>query len=419
VASDEITRADNHEFPKIKEWRIMNRGNVRYEELLSYTKKVLGKLGYPKAQADVTAWTLVEADARGVASHGVGRLEFYESNIKSGFNFPAAEPEIVHETPLSLVVEGNHAVGSYIAQFTMARVVEKAKTAGAGFGAVRNSNHFGMAALWAEMATAQGFIGMSFCNTRICSIVTFGRDRILGTNPICFAIPSSGKVPFVLDMATTTVAHGKVEVYERLNKPMPIGWVVDEEGEDTTDTHAFQKIYREKKTGGHLFLGGAGEELGGHKGYGLGLFVDLLCAGMSMGSWSRDTFVKNGGARISQFFVPIFSGTLQRLRLMWSRSCSRCARAPKRKVKTGSISTERRKSRGGQNPWSREFHWTKGNGRCWTIMRKSSAWRSFKPSPLRKQKSHDWHELRQLMFRHSCNPWLVLRLANVGYPPVM
>jgi L-2-hydroxycarboxylate dehydrogenase (NAD+) len=302
VASDEITRADNHGFPKIKEWRIMNRGNVKYDKLLSYTKRVLEKLGYPKAQADVTAWTLVEADARGVASHGVGRLEFYESNIKSGFNIPAAEPEIVHETPLSLVVEGHHAVGSYIAQFTMDRVVEKAKTAGAGFGAVRNSNHFGMAALWAEMATAQGFIGMSFCNTRICSIVTFGRDRILGTNPICFAIPSSGKVPFVLDMATTTVAHGKVEVYERLNKPMPIGWVVDEEGEDTTDTHAFQKIYREKKTGGHLFLGGAGEELGGHKGYGLGLFVDLLCAGMSMGSWSRDTFVKNDGARISQFF---------------------------------------------------------------------------------------------------------------------
>jgi L-2-hydroxycarboxylate dehydrogenase (NAD+) len=77
---------------------------------------------------------------------------------------------------------------------------------------------------------------------------------------------------------------------------------VDAEGEDTTDTHAFQKIYREKKTGGHLFLGGAGEELGGHKGYGLGLFVDLLCAGMSMGAWSCDTFVKDDGARIAQFF---------------------------------------------------------------------------------------------------------------------
>jgi L-2-hydroxycarboxylate dehydrogenase (NAD+) len=283
----------------------MKKGNVQYEELLSYTKKILAKLGYPKDQAEVTAWALVEADARGVNSHGVGRLEFYESNIKSGFNAPAAEPEVVHETPLSLVVDARNGVGSYVAKFTMNRVIEKAKKVGAGFGAVRNSNHFGMAALWAEMATAEGFIGMSFCNTRICSIVTFGRDRILGTNPICFAIPSAGKTHFVMDMATTTVAHGKIEVYERLNKPMPLGWVVDESGKDTPDTIAFQKIYREKKTGGHLFLGGAGEELGGHKGYGLGLFVDVLCAGMSMGAWSRDTFVKNSGARIAQFFAAI------------------------------------------------------------------------------------------------------------------
>jgi LDH2 family malate/lactate/ureidoglycolate dehydrogenase len=280
----------------------MKTAKVKYEVLTSYTKKILQKLGYPEKQANITAWALVEADARGVNSHGVGRLEFYESNIKSGFNIPAAEPKVVHETPLSLVVDGCHGVGSYVAQFAMKRVLEKAKNAGAGFAAVRNSNHFGMAALWGEMATADGFIGMSFCNTRICSIVTFGKDRILGTNPMCFAIPSSGKVPFILDMATTTVAHGKIEVYERLDKSMPLGWVVDENGADTTDVHSFQKIYREKKTGGHLFLGGAGEELGGHKGYGLGLFVDLLCAGMSMGAWSRDTFVKNDGARIAQFF---------------------------------------------------------------------------------------------------------------------
>ena len=212
----------------------MKEAKVKYEELTAYTKRILEKLGYPKAQADVTAWALVEADARGVNSHGVGRLEFYESNIKNGFNFPAAEPEIVHETPLSVVVDGHNGVGAYVAQFAMNRALEKARNAGAGFAAVRNSNHFGMAALWGEMATAEGFIGMSFCNTRICSIVTFGKDRILGTNPMCFAIPSSGKVPFVLDMATTTVAHGKIEVYERLNKTMPIGWVVDENGADTT-----------------------------------------------------------------------------------------------------------------------------------------------------------------------------------------
>jgi LDH2 family malate/lactate/ureidoglycolate dehydrogenase len=284
----------------------MKEGNIKYEELLSYTGKVLEKLGYPKEQAQVTAWSLVEADARGVPSHGVGRLPFYESNIKSKFVFPEAQLEVVHETPLSLVVDGHNGIGPYLAKFTMTKAIEKAKNVGAGFGALRNSSHFGMAALWAEMATAEGFIGMSFTNTRICSVVTYGKERILGTNPICFAIPSAGKTPFILDMATTTTAHGKVEVYERRKKPMPIGWVVDENGDDTSDTIEFQKLYRSPNPyGGHLFLGGAGEELGGHKGYGLGLFVDLLCAGMSMGSWSKETFSKAKGCAVASFFAAI------------------------------------------------------------------------------------------------------------------
>jgi L-2-hydroxycarboxylate dehydrogenase (NAD+) len=283
----------------------MSRGKITYDALLAYTTKVLEKLGYPKKQAEVTAWVLVEADARGVPSHGVARLSWYQSNIDNGFAFPQALPEIVYETPLSLVVDGHNGIGAYIAQFTMPRVVEKAKNSGVGFAAVRNSNHFGMAGLWAEMATAEGFLGMAFCNTRICSIPTFGCERILGTNPICFAIPASGKTHFMLDMATTTVAHGKVEVYERRNKPMPLGWAVDEHGLDTTDTHHFQRLFRsDRPDGGHLFLGGAGEELGGHKGYGLGLFVDLLCAGMSMGAWSRETFSEKG-AGITQFFGAI------------------------------------------------------------------------------------------------------------------
>jgi len=284
----------------------MKEGNIKYDDLFSYTKTVLDKLGYPKEQAEVTAWTLVEADARGVPSHGVGRLPFYESNIKSKFVFPGAPLEVVHETPLSLTVDGHNGIGPYLAKYTMSRVIEKAKQVGAGFGALRNSSHFGMAALWAEMATAKGFIGMSFTNTRICSVVTYGKERILGTNPICFAIPSAGKTPFILDMATTTTAHGKVEVYERRNKPMPVGWVVDENGYDATDTIAFQKLYRSTNPyGGHLFLGGAGEELGGHKGYGLGLFVDLLCAGMSMGAWSKETFSKTKGCQVASFFAAI------------------------------------------------------------------------------------------------------------------
>ncbi len=275
---------------------------IEYAALTAHTSAILEKLDYPKPQAEITAWVLVEADARGVPSHGVGRIPFYETNIHKKFVFPETEPEIVHETPISLTVDGHNGIGGHISKFAMDRIIEKAKKSGAGFAAVRNSSHFGMAALWAEMASEAGFIGMSLTNTRICSIVTFGRERILGTNPICYSIPTAGKTPFTLDMATTTVAHGKVEVHERRDKPMPLGWCVDEQGNDTSDVHAFQKIYRESNMGGHLFLGGAGEELGGHKGYGLGLLVDLLCAGMSMGRWCRDTFKPDTGCGVTHFF---------------------------------------------------------------------------------------------------------------------
>lgn len=283
----------------------MKEGSIGYDALVAYSAAVLCKLGYSRAEADVTARVLAEADARGIPSHGVARISFYESNIKAQAAFPGTEPEIVHETPLSLVVDGHNGIGPYLAQFTMDRVLEKARTSGAGFGALRNSNHFGMAGLWAEMATAEGFMGMAFCTTRVSSIPTFGRERIMGTNPVCFAIPSAGSTHFMLDMATTVVAHGKVEVYERRDKPMPIGWAVDENGLDTADTHHFQELFRsDRPEGGHLFLGGAGEELGGHKGFGLGLFVELLCAGMSLGSWSRESF-RGKGAALSCFFGAI------------------------------------------------------------------------------------------------------------------
>ena len=285
----------------------MNATIVSYEVLRTTAVRVLEHLGYPPPHAEITAEVLVEADARGVPSHGVARLEFYEKNIKGGFAVPAAEPKIVHETPLSLVVDGNNGVGPYVSNFTMKRCIEKAAKTGAGFGAVRNSNHFGMAGLWAEKAAAKNQIGMAFTNTRICSIPTFGRQRILGTNPLCFAIPQEGRTPFMVDMATTTVAHGKIEVYERRDKDMPLGWVVDEHGKGTTDTNAFQKLFWSKcPDGGHLFLGGEGEELGGHKGYGLGLLVDLLCAGLSLGRWSLHTFEGKGkGSGIAHFFGAI------------------------------------------------------------------------------------------------------------------
>ncbi len=281
----------------------MSNRTIGYKELTEYTSKVLESLGYPKDKADLTAWVLVEADVRGVASHGVARLSFYEANMKGGFAFPENEPKVVHETPMSVVVDGNNGVGSHVADFAMDKIMDKAEKVGAGFAAIRNSNHYGMAGLWAEKAAARNQIGMSFTNTRVCSVATYGMETILGTNPVCFAIPQDQEIPFMLDMATTTVAHGKIEVYERRGLDMPHGWAVDETGNSTTDTKHFQDLFRSPvDLGGHLFLGGEGEENGGHKGYGMGLLVDLLCAGLSMGRWSNLTFREKGsGSGIAHF----------------------------------------------------------------------------------------------------------------------
>jgi LDH2 family malate/lactate/ureidoglycolate dehydrogenase len=286
----------------------------KYDDLLQLTRSILeGRLHYSAREALVTAKVLVEADARGIPSHGVSRLGFYRMNIDGGFAKPGAEGEVVHETAVSLVVDGHDGIGPYISDWAVTKLLEKARVSGAAFCAVRNSNHYGIAGFWAETIARYEMIGMAFTNTRTCGIPTFGRERVLGTNPIAVAIPCTEGVvsgdEFLLDMATTTVAHGKVEVYDRRKKAMPEGWAVDERGEGMTDATAFEKLfYANERYGGHLFLGGEGETSGGHKGYGLGLLVELLCSGLSLGASSLDTFRAGRGSGITHFFAALSLG---------------------------------------------------------------------------------------------------------------
>ncbi|MDR1965067.1 MAG: Ldh family oxidoreductase [Synergistaceae bacterium] len=279
---------------------------MAYGDLVALTESILSKgYGYSREEAEITAWALAEADARGVPSHGVSRLAFYRMNRDLKFSRPGAEPEIVWETPCSLLVDGHDGVGAFVSEFCVKGVIEKARGVGSGFCAVRNSNHFGMAGLWAEMIAKNDMIGMAFTNTRTCAIPTFGRRRILGTNPIAVGIPEGNEHDgiFLLDMATTTVAHGKVEVYDRRKKPMPLGWAVDENGVGTSDATEFERMFLADDTyGGHLFLGGEGDENGGHKGFGLGLLVELLCSGLSLGMSTIETFRKGHGSGITHFF---------------------------------------------------------------------------------------------------------------------
>lgn len=280
---------------------------VTYRELVAHTEEILIKgFGYSKEQAQITAEVLVEADSRGIPSHGVARLAFYRMNLKRGFAHPEGMPETVHETPVSLVIDGHSGVGPHIAKYAMDRCIEKAKSIGTCTCVVKNSNHYGIAGYWAELAGKAGCTGMAMTNTRKCCIVTNGKERLLGTNPIACAVPGEKDDMFLLDMATPVVAHGKVEVYDRRNKTMPIGWVVDEDGVDTGDATYIEELFktRDSSLGGHLFLGGRGEEQGGHKGYGLGMMVELLCSALPLGRWSPETFTEPGkGSGITHYFT--------------------------------------------------------------------------------------------------------------------
>lgn len=277
--------------------------NISYDHLIQLTESILTQgFGYNQAEAAITAKVLVEADARGIPSHGVSRLAFYRKNLDGNFAKPGSEPEIVWQTPCSLVVDGHDGVGPYVSDWCLKRIVEMAHTTGTAFCAVRNSNHYGIAGWWAEEIARHDMIGMAFTNTYPAGVPTHGRQRLMGTNPIAVAIPEAGGQMFLLDMATTTVAHGKVEVYDRRQKPMPYGWVVDENGQNTSDATAFEKVFFSMNYGGHLYLGGEGEECGGHKGFGLGLLVELLCSGLSLGLSSMQVYQPNQGGGITHFF---------------------------------------------------------------------------------------------------------------------
>jgi LDH2 family malate/lactate/ureidoglycolate dehydrogenase len=186
------------------------------------------------------------------------------------------DTEVLTETPTTLLIDAGGGLGQPVSYRAMERAIQKAKEFGTGFATVRNSNHFGIAGYYSMMALEHDCLGISMTNAAVLVVPTFGRDAMLGTNPISLAAPAGEEWPFVLDMATSTVPRGKLEVYRRLEKPIPLGWATDETGEPTTKTRRVLDNLKDRAGGGLLPLGGAGELLGGHKGYGLTLLVDIL-----------------------------------------------------------------------------------------------------------------------------------------------
>jgi L-2-hydroxycarboxylate dehydrogenase (NAD+) len=265
---------------------------VQAEALKNFCVKIFQKLDVSKEDATVTADVLLAADLRGIPSHGVARLRRYVDGLRSGIMLAHPQIKTVVETPATATIDAGAGLGQPVAHAAMEKAIEKAKTVGSGFVTVRNSNHYGIAGYYAMMALEHDCIGISMTNADVLVAPTFGRNAMMGTNPIAVAAPAGQERPFVLDMATSTVPRGKLEVYDRLSKPMPLGWATDESGVSTEDAHRVLENFKKRAGGGLLPLGGEGEVFSGHKGYGLVLWVDIFCAVLSGAAYANMVYPK-------------------------------------------------------------------------------------------------------------------------------
>jgi LDH2 family malate/lactate/ureidoglycolate dehydrogenase len=270
------------------------------DRLKKFIAAVLAAVDIDPADAAIVAEVLVQSDLRGIESHGIARLEsYYVNRLRSGVLEAHPKVEVVRETETSIVLDAGNGLGHPVAKRAMDAVIAKAQKHGAAFATVRNSNHYGIAGYYAMMALEHDMIGMASTNTVRFGAPTYGRDLMLGTNPLAYAVPADKEPAFVLDFATTTVPKGKLEVYARKEKPLNPGWAIDANGVETLDPQTALK-------GALLPLGGFGIDTGGHKGFGLGLLVDIMCGVLSGGLFGTDVPTGADGPRpgaISHWFA--------------------------------------------------------------------------------------------------------------------
>lgn len=252
------------------------------DQLKAFTKNTFLAMGCPPEDADLATTVLIQADLRGIDSHGIARLIGYVRLWEAERVNPKPNIKIVHETPSTAVVDGDRGLGLVVAPKAMEIAMEKADKVGTGWVSVKNSNHFGIAGYHAMMALERDMVGMAMTNASPLVAPTFATEKMLGTNPIAVSIPSKDQPPFVADLATTTAANGKLELLQRSNLEAPYGWVQDKDGNPSKDAHGL-------KAGGALLPLGGDREHGSHKGYALGSIVDIFSAvfsGANYGPWA-------------------------------------------------------------------------------------------------------------------------------------
>ena len=278
-----------------------------YPQLVKFCESIFLTYGFSEAESTQITDVILAADLNGIESHGVQRMVRYAKEVTSGMVNVKAEMEVVHETPISAVIDAHDGMGQVVGCKAMKMAIDKAKASGIGMITVRNSNHYGIAGYYAEMAVKEDLMGMSMTNTEAIMVPTFGKQPMLGTNPIALAMPAD-PIPFSFDSATTVVPRGKFEVYTKRGDPVPVGWGVDENGHDSDDSGRILANIIAKIGGGILPLGGSGELSGGHKGYGFGLICELFTAILANGVTSDGIYRTETGSGICQSFIALDYG---------------------------------------------------------------------------------------------------------------
>jgi LDH2 family malate/lactate/ureidoglycolate dehydrogenase len=256
--------------------------HIQQAPLTDFAEAILRASGVPPLTARLVAETLVAANLRGVDSHGVQLLIWYTQQIAARNVDVHNAGHIASENGACMLYDGDNGIGQLISDTCCDHAIRLAKDNGIGMVVARNSTHFGAAAWWAQKLAREGFIGIAMCNATALVAPWQGRDKMLGTNPICMAVP--GPKTFLLDMATTTVALNRV--YKAVlsgDKSIPAGWAMDIDGNPTTDPQTA--------------LEGLPMPLGGYKGTGLAVMVEILCAVLSGGAMLTNV----GGIRVQNF----------------------------------------------------------------------------------------------------------------------
>ena len=312
---------------------VLKMGNFVYiqeEKLNAFCQDAFEGFGFSPEEAGIIKDVLMMSDMYGIQSHGMQRVVRYHKGIEKGLIDINAKPEVVFETPVSAVIEGHDAMGQLVGHYAMELAIKKAKETGVGIVSARNSNHYGIAGYYANLALKEGLIGFSCTNSEAIMVPTFARKAMLGSNPIAFTMPAE-PYNFFFDASTTVVTRGKLEMYNKLGKELPNGWALNKDGKASQNAAEVLGNISDHVGGGIMPLGGNTEQLGSHKGYGYGMLCEIFASIFSQGGTSNKCMT-GGRSNICHGFMainPAIFGNPEEVKKHFSTFLQELREAPK------------------------------------------------------------------------------------------